>query len=109
MDTTKPVFGSKLSRDLKCVAICLFGFLFLQSYAADPIQLSPYLKKTTTFHFESLDAEVPLSFYYITNSTHSRPNNIGSPVFSCLNLIHKLESGINVDEPSDKPCRGCST
>ena len=76
----KPGFNSKLSATLRFFTVCLLSLLFSQSFASDPVQLSPFLKKTTTFHFESLDTDVPVSFYYITNSTHSRPYNIGSPV-----------------------------
>ena len=71
---------SRRSMTSRCVVVCLLAGLFSQSFAEDPVQLSPYLKKSTTFHFESLDTDVPLSFYYITNSTHSRPYDIGSPV-----------------------------
>jgi len=49
-------------------------------HAEDPEALKPYLRKSSSWYFETLDKNVPVNIYYITRGTHSRPYNIGSPV-----------------------------
>lgn len=49
-------------------------------FAEDPSNLQPYLRKTTSWEFLTLNKEIPVNIYYISRSTHSRPWNIGSPV-----------------------------
>lgn len=72
-------------RPNRCLAVlvCL-GFLILSgtnvSFAEDPAELKPFLRKTTSWECKTLNKEVTVNIYYISRSTHSRPWNIGSPV-----------------------------
>ncbi len=62
------------------VGLFACGSFVQHAYAEDPAELQEYLRKSTSWHCDKLDKDVPLNVYYITRSTHSRPWNIGSPV-----------------------------
>jgi acetyl esterase/lipase len=74
-----------MKKRLNGLTISILSFCILSgsaniTNAEDPVEIQRYLRKSTSFKFETLGKEIPVKIYYITGGTHSRPWNIGSPV-----------------------------
>ena len=65
---------------ISILSFCIFSGLANIANAEDPVEMQRYLRKSTSFKFETLRKEIPVKIYYITGGTHSRPWDIGSPV-----------------------------
>jgi len=77
---------TSLYRPDRCATFWAFLFIFTITgtktlLAEDQEELKSYLRKTTSWECKTLGKDVPVNIYYITRGTHSRPWNIGSPVF----------------------------
>ena len=79
--------------------LLFLGTLAPSAYAEDPSELQPHLRKSTTWHCNKLDKDVPLNIYYITRGTHSRPYNIGSPVIVYVKNHGEERIGQEPDAP----------
>jgi len=65
---------------ISILSFYIFSGLANIANAEDPVEMQRYLRKSTSFKFETLGKEIPVKIYYITGGTHSRPWDIGSPV-----------------------------